>query len=262
MEVIMIFDTHAHYDDEKFDSDRDILLEDIHSHNISPIVNVSSSLESIKRTLQLADQYPYIYAAIGIHPSDSGDLSISDFSYIESLLLQEKVIAVGEIGLDYYWKEPDSSIQKKWFTEQIHIAKRARLPMIIHSRDAAKDTIDIMRDEHCEEIGGVIHCYSYSKELARDFLNMGFFFGIGGVVTFSNSKKLKEVVSFLPLSQIVLETDCPYLAPVPNRGKRNSSLNLTYVIEEIASIKGCSIQEVEDITFQNAVKLYRLESKL
>ena len=170
----------------------------------------------------------------------------------------DKIVAIGEIGLDYYWEEPDHETQKKWFHRQLNLARELKLPVIIHSRDAAKDTLDIMKEEHSEEIGGVIHCFSYGKEMAAEYLKMGFYLGIGGVLTFKNAKKLLEVAEMAPLNRLVLETDCPYLAPVPNRGKRNSSLNLPYVAEKLAEIKKCTPEEIVRATEENARKLYRL----
>ena len=167
-------------------------------------------------------------------------------------------MAIGEIGLDYYWKEPEQKVQKFWFARQIALAREVGLPVIIHSRDAAKDTLDIIKAEKASELGGVIHCFSYGVDLAREYLNMGFYLGIGGVVTFSNGKKLKEVVEYMPMDQMVLETDCPYLSPVPNRGKRNSSLNLPYVVEAVSQIKGISKEDVIAVTNKNAKRLYRL----
>ena len=166
---------------------------------------------------------------------------------------------MGEIGLDYYWEEPAHDIQKKWFEAQMDLARQVKLPVIIHSRDAAKDTLDMMKAAKAGDIGGVVHCFSYTREMAREYLNMGFYLGIGGVVTFKNAKKLKEVVQEIPLEALVLETDSPYLAPVPHRGKRNNSQNLVYVAEEIAALKGVSYEEVVRQTTENAKKLYRLE---
>ena len=170
----------------------------------------------------------------------------------------EKCVAVGEIGLDYYWDEPDRDTQKKWFLRQLDLARECGKPVVIHSRDAAKDTVDIMTAEKCGEIGGVIHCFSYTKETARTFLDMGFYIGIGGVLTFKNAKKLVEVAEYVPMERIVLETDCPYLAPVPYRGKRNCSLFIPYVVEALAQIKGITEEEVRRITWKNAHELYRL----
>ena len=166
---------------------------------------------------------------------------------------------MGEIGLDYYWPGPDHETQKKWFLRQLDLAREIKKPVIIHSREAAKDTVDLMTEAHAEEIGGVIHCYSYTKETAKTFLDMGFYFGIGGVLTFKNAKKLKEAVEYIPMDRIVFETDCPYLAPEPNRGKRNSSLNIPYVIATMAQIKGITEEEVRKAAWDNSLKLYRMD---
>lgn len=255
----MIFDTHAHYDDKAFDEDRDQLLQQLPQEGIARVVNISSNLDSCARTLDLAEHYSYIYAAIGIHPSDCAQLDETSFQRLEDQCKHPKCVAVGEIGLDYYWKEPDPLLQKKWFCRQLDLARKLQKPVVIHSRDAAKDTIEIMKEHKAEEIGGVIHCYSYSRETAGTFLNMGYYFGIGGVLTFQNGKKLKEAVSYLPLERLVLETDSPYLTPEPNRGKRNNSLYLPYVVSQLASIKGISREEVERITWENACNLYRFK---
>ncbi len=253
-----IFDTHAHYDDGAFDEDREELLSALPDQDIKKVVNVGASLASCRKTLELMEQYDYIYGAMGVHPSETEELNEESFAWLRQQCLHEKCVAVGEIGLDYYWKEPDPKIQKKWFVRQLDLARELSLPVIIHSRDAAKDTVDILTQQRAEEIGGVIHCYSYTKETAKIFLNMGFYIGIGGVVTFKNSRKLKEAVEYIPIDRIVMETDCPYLAPEPNRGKRNSSLNLPYVAAVLAQLKGISEDEVRRITWENANKLYRL----
>ena len=170
----------------------------------------------------------------------------------------EKVVAIGEIGLDYHYENTDRELQKKWFIRQLEVAKQVKKPIIVHSRDAALDTITVMRQAGAQDIPGVIHCYSYTKESARDYLEMGYYFGIGGVLTFKNSKKLKEAVSYIPMDRILLETDCPYLAPEPNRGKRNSSLNIPYVVKEMAQIKGLSEEEIINITTENTKRLFRI----
>ncbi|MFW5631175.1 MAG: TatD family hydrolase [Acetivibrio ethanolgignens] len=253
-----IFETHAHYEDRQFDEDREELLKSLPLNGIEFVVNVSSSLETVKRTLELTKGYDFIYGAVGVHPEEALELTEESFAWLSEQLSCDKIVAVGEIGLDYYWKEPDPAVQKIWFERQIALAREKQLPMIIHSRDAAKDTYELMKAGHAEEAGGVIHCFSYAKEMAEKFLDMGFYLGIGGVVTFKNSKKLKEVVEYAPLERILLETDCPYMAPVPNRGKRNSSLNLIYVAEEIGRLKGCSTDEVIAQTTKNARKMYRI----
>lgn len=253
-----IFDTHAHYDDEAFDEDRDALLTGLPENGIARVVNVGASLASCKRTIELMNRYDYIYGAIGVHPSETAELNDRAFDWLRQQCQLGKCVAVGEIGLDYYWDEPDRELQKEWFRRQLNMARELDKPVIIHSRDAAKDTVELMTEEHAEEIGGVIHCYSYTKETAEVFLKMGFYFGIGGVLTFKNAKKLKEAVAYIPLERIVLETDCPYLAPEPNRGKRNSSLNIPYVIKALAEIKGVEEETVRQVAWENAHKLYRL----
>lgn len=252
----MIFDTHAHYDDEAFEEDREELLLSLSAQGIEKVINIGASLQSTKTTVELAQRYPFLYAAVGVHPEGVTELSEESMDWLKELCKLEKTVAVGEIGLDYYWDEPERDLQKQWFRRQLQLAKEVKLPVVIHSREAAKDTIDIMKEEHSEEIGGVIHCYSYTKESAKIFLDMGFFFGIGGVLTFKNAKKLKEAVEYIPMDRILLETDCPYLAPVPYRGKRNSSLYLPYVVEELAAIKGISREEVERITTENAHRVF------
>lgn len=252
----MIVESHAHYDDERFDEDRDSLLTSLKENGIEYVVNVSSNLDSAKKTLELMKQYPFVYGAIGFHPEETAQLDEEKFMWMKEVLNTPKAVAVGEIGLDYYWKEPEKEIQKKWFERQMELARETAHPMIIHSRDAAQDTMEMMKAAKAHEIGGVVHCFSYPVEIAREFMNMGFYLGIGGIVTFQNARKLKEVVEYAPLSSLLLETDCPYLAPVPNRGKRNSSLNLIYIAQEIANIKGIEYEEVINATADNAKKMY------
>ncbi len=254
----MIFESHAHYESGQFDEDRYSLLDRFPEKGIGYVINVSSSLETIKETLKLTERYPFIYGSVGVHPEEAAELTEENFQWVKEMTGKNKIVAVGEIGLDYYWDEPERSIQKKWFEAQINLAREVKLPMIIHSRDAADDSFRMLKEHHGEEVGGVIHCFSYGKEMAREFLNMGFYIGVGGVVTFPNGKKLKEVVEYAPLDRILLETDCPYMAPVPNRGKRNDSLNLIYVAEEIARIKGLDYEEVVNITEANAKRMYRI----
>lgn len=255
-----IFDTHAHYDDEQFNEDREELLGKLLPEaGIAKIVNVGASIATCKNTVELMNRYDHVYGAIGVHPCDTADLNEENFAWLKETAQLEKCVAVGEIGLDYYWDEPDREIQKEWFVRQLQLAREISKPVIIHSRDAAKDTCDIMAAEKCEEIGGVIHCYSYTKETAKFFLDRGFYFGIGGVLTFNNAKKLKEAVEYIPLDRIVLETDCPYLAPVPYRGKRNCSLYIPNVVEVMAQIKQVDEETVRKAAWENSHKLYGLE---
>lgn len=252
----MIFDTHAHYDDEAFNEDRDVILSDLHLQGIEKIINIGATLESTGATVELMQKYPFIYGAVGVHPEGVTEMTDESMDWLKELCRYNKTVAVGEIGLDYYWDEPEREIQKYWFRRQLQLAKEEKLPVVIHSRDAAKDTIDIMKEEHSEQTGGVIHCYSYSKETAKIFLDMGFVFGIGGVITFKNAKKLKEAVEYIPMDAILLETDCPYLAPEPYRGKRNNSMYLSHVVAKIAEIKGISTDKVEQITMENAIRVF------
>lgn len=254
----MIFDSHAHYDDEAFNEDRDRLLAGMPEAGIGYIVNIGSSLPSLDTTLKLTEQYPFVYGALGIHPDEIGSLNHHQLDEMKKMLQNEKAVAVGEIGLDYYWDKEAHGLQKKWFANQLQMARETDLPIVVHSREAAKDTMDVIRSEHAGSTGGVIHCFSGSKEMAREYLNLGYYIGIGGVVTFKNAKMIKEVVDYTPLDRILVETDCPYLAPAPYRGKRNSSLLIPYILEEIAKIKKVTAQEAEEVTFQNAMGMYRI----
>ncbi len=284
----MIFETHAHIEDHKFDEDRETVLQMIHESGISTLVNVGSTIETSKKSIALANSHDWIYASVGVHPEEMDDMKaygpkhidtdangddvtdaitgISVEDVIESegirtlreLAANPKVVAIGEFGLDYYWikDSAERELQKKWFRAQLALAKELSLPVIIHSREAAADTMEIMKEAAAEGISGVIHCYSYSAEQAKEYVKMGYFIGIGGAVTFKNSKKLQAVTEQVPLSSIVLETDSPYMAPVPNRGKRNDSSNLIYVAQKIAEIKGVTYDEVVRVTEENAKRLY------
>ncbi|MBP3338601.1 MAG: TatD family hydrolase [Lachnospiraceae bacterium] len=257
----MIFDTHAHFDDARYDDDRDKIIKTMQEHGVRHIVNVGASLRGCFDSVRLANKYDFIYPAIGIHPSDTAVLEEDEenFEIVKRMAALKEVVAVGEIGLDYYWDEPDREIQIKWFKRQLELARELKKPVNIHSRDAAKDTVDIMKEMHADEIGGIIHCFSYGVDMAKIFLDMGFYLGIGGVVTFKNGKKLKEVVEMAPIDRIVIETDSPYLSPEPYRGKRNNSMYLENVVKEIAKIKGLSEEEVKKITYENALKVYNLQ---
>ena len=235
----MIFDTHAHYDDEAFEEDRGALIASLAEQGIGRVVNVAADLASVSTSLTLAQQYPFIYAAVGVHPSNVQELTERDYEWLEEKLAAPKAVAVGEIGLDYYWdKEPEvQARQRESFSRQLQLAKKLDKPVIIHSRDAAKDTLDVMAAEGGSQLRVVIHCFSYTKETAREFQKWDYYFGIGGV----------------------LKTDCPYLAPEPYRGKRNSSLYLPQVVAALAELKGLTCQEIEDITWHNGCRFYGLE---
>ncbi len=255
----MIFETHAHYEDEAFDTDRQEILNGLPKQGIEYVVNVSSGAATVDKVIALAEQYSYLYATVGIHPGDTMNLNEELFGWLKERAKHPRVVAAGEIGLDYYWDTPDRDTQKKWFARQLELARELKLPLVIHSRDAANDTFGMMKEAKAEDMGAIIHCFGYGVEQARQYLNKGFYLGIGGVVTFTNAKKLKEVVAYAPLEQLVLETDCPYLAPVPHRGERNQSQFLSYVAKEIARLKGMDINEVIRITNENAKKFYFTE---
>jgi len=255
----MIFETHAHYDDEKFDEDRvELLSHLLRENNIGNIVNVGATFRGCKDSIKLAEEYDNVYAAIGIHPEEIDEINEDVINWLRENSSNPKVVAIGEIGLDYYWvKEPEQRAkQRLWFDRQMDLALEVNLPVIIHSRDAAEDTLNTIIRYNTQGLKGIVHCYSYSKEIAMEYVKMGWYIGVGGVVTFKNGRKLVETVEAVPIENIVLETDCPYMAPVPHRGERNSSIYLSHVAEKIAELKGLSVKEVEDITYENALRVY------
>ncbi|MEE3468337.1 MAG: TatD family hydrolase [Eubacterium sp.] len=281
----MIFDTHVHYDDDAFNADREELLSGLSSRNIGHVVNIGVDIATSKMTLELAENYDNIYAAIGFHPSETKAMSESDIDWLRAhcyadpeeaqsryataqevgseLPRNQKVVAIGEIGLDYHWSESEEENQNQqhWFRRQIAMAKEVGLPIVVHSREAAADTMSIIREENAADCGGIIHCYSYSAEQAKEYVAMGFYIGVGGVVTFKNARRLIETVEAIPLTSIVLETDCPYMAPEPYRGKRNDSTLLPYVVKKIAELKNISEEEVVATTERNAIKVYNINHK-
>ncbi len=252
-----IFDTHAHYDDGQFSEDLPQVLEAAAEAGVGRIVNIGSTVESLDRCLELTREYPQIFCALGIHPNECAPLTEEIFADIRRKLASPKVVAVGEIGLDYYWDTPERELQRYWFRRQLELAEECSLPVVIHSREAAEETFRILTREYHGT--GVIHCYSYSAEMAKEYVKRGYFIGVGGVVTYKNARKLVETVEAVPLENIVLETDCPYLSPVPYRGKRNSSANLPLVVKKIAEIRQIPEEEVIRITEENAERLYRFE---
>lgn len=252
----MIFESHAHYDDKAFHEDRDQLLASMQENGIERVINVCAEVDGWSRTMELTEKYPFVYGAVGVHPDDVGSLDEEKIEEMHLLCGKEKIAAVGEIGLDYYWDKEQHALQIYWFERQLQVAREEKLPFIIHSREAAQDTLETMKRMKAGEIGGVVHCFSYGKEMAREYLNMGLSLGIGGVLTFKNARKLKEVVEYAPLNSLLLETDCPYLAPVPYRGKRNCSLYLPYVVRAIAEIKGVSEEKVMEVTRETGYRVF------
>ena len=253
----MIFDTHCHYDDSAFDEDREEVLSAFTEYGIGWATDNASDRQSIDKVLALAEQYPFLFCAAGIHPSELEGIDESWMDAVSAALDRDKTVALGEIGLDYHYDDgPDRETQKYWFVRQLDMALAKDMPVVIHSRDAAEDTLEIVKAYAAKGLHGVIHCFSYSREIAEAYVDMGFFIGVGGVVTYKNGRKLKETVASVPMESIVIETDCPYLSPEPFRGRRNSSLHLPYVVQAVAQLRGISEEEVIRITCGNALRLY------
>ena len=254
----MYFVSHAHYDDERFDEDRESLIESLREKGVDFIVNAAADMKSCHTSLALAEKYPFIYSSVGVHPHDVKELTEANIEEMRRLAQNAKVVAIGEIGLDYYYDNSPREDQRKWFKVQLELAKELDLPVIIHSRDASQETFDIIMESGVKE--GVIHCFSGSYELAKEYVKRGFYLGIGGSLTFKNAKKTVEVVEGIDLDHILIETDCPYLTPVPHRGERNDSSYLKFVVEKIAEIKGISTDEVAQVSSENAKKLFRIKA--
>ncbi|MBQ3427905.1 MAG: TatD family hydrolase [Clostridia bacterium] len=253
----MIFDTHAHYNSEQFDADRDELLSKMNEGGVGLIMNACSNLDEIPDIIALCDRYPFIFGAVGIHPEEVDGLSADYLDRLRRSSAHPKIRAIGEIGLDYYWTTETKAEQQRILGEQVDLARELKLPVIIHDREAHGDTMRILREHKVWECGGVFHCYSGSAEMVReitDELNM--YIGFGGALTFKNAKKPRMAAEAVPLNRLLIETDCPYMAPVPYRGKRNSSLYLPEVIELLAEIKGLPAEEIERITEENGRRLF------
>lgn len=252
----MLFDTHAHYDDEKFDNDRNEVIERVHLEGVSNIINVSSDLNSIKVSAELAQKYTFMYAAAGIHPHNAEEINSKVISYLYEQAAYDKVVAIGEIGLDYYYEFAPRETQIKCFVEQIGVAKELSLPIIVHNRDSHEDVLKTIKKENAKKVGGVFHCFSGSVEMARELLNNNFYISVGGPVTFKNARRALEVVKYVPAEMLLVETDCPYLAPEPYRGKRNDSGYLKYIVEKVAEVKNSTFQEMANITAKNVKRLF------
>lgn len=250
------FDSHAHYDDERFDTDRAELLTALPSQGVGRVVNAGSCVSSSKASVQLAEAFPYVYAAVGVHPHEAQNLTEDGFTELENLCAHPKAVAVGEIGLDFYYDTSPRDVQRFWFKRQLALAVKTDLPVVVHSRDAAAEVFDIIRESGVRR--GVIHCYSGEVPMAHDYIEMGFFIGVGGVITFDKTKKLPEVVGQIPLEKILIETDAPYQTPVPHRGKRNDSSYLQYIVEAIARVKGVTPEAVAAQTYKNAEGLFAI----
>lgn len=250
-----IFDSHAHYTDKAFNDDRENMLGSLTESGICGVINCGADIESSKASLNLADSYNYIYFACGVHPEEVGELPENYIEILKGLTKHPKCVAIGEIGLDYYWRQDNKENQKEVFENQILLANELKMPIIVHDREAHGDTLEILKKYKPK---GVLHCFSGSVETAKEILNLGMYIGFGGALTFKNARKAVEVAQMLPLDRLLLETDCPYMAPVPMRGKRNDSSLIPFVAEKMAEIKNTDAQSVLDIAAENTRKLFNI----
>ncbi|MEH7650572.1 TatD family hydrolase [Bacillus safensis] len=254
----MLFDTHAHLNAEQYNEDLEQVIERAKSEKVEKIVVVGFDRPTITRAMELIEEYDFIYAAIGWHPVDAIDMTDEDLAWIKDLSQHEKVVAIGEMGLDYYWDKSPKDVQKEVFRRQIALAKEVNLPIVIHNRDATEDVGTILKEEGAAEVGGIMHCFTGSLETAKACMEMNFYISFGGPVTFKNAKKPKEVVKEIPSDRLLIETDCPYLTPVPFRGKRNEPSYVKYIAEQIAELREISFEELAELTTKNAKKVFRI----
>ncbi|MDF2714685.1 MAG: hydrolase TatD [Paenibacillus sp.] len=254
----MLTDTHTHLNARQFDEDREGVIERALENGVSRIINIGFNRETIPTSIELTEKYDFIYSAVGWHPQDAIDMKAEDLDWIEELCAKDKVVAIGEIGLDYYWDTSPKDVQHRVFREQIRLARRLGMPIAIHNRDAHHDVVQLLREEKAEDVGGVMHCYSGSWETAKMCLDMNFYISFGGPITFKNAKQPKEVLAQVPMERLLIETDAPYLTPHPYRGKRNETSYVRLVAEATAEIKGVSFEEIANITSENATRLFRL----
>lgn len=254
----MLIDSHAHLDDERFDGDRDILIKSLKSNKLELVINIGADFQSSINSIELAKQYDNIYASIGVHPHSASEVTEETLDKFREMAKEEKVVAIGEIGLDYYYDNSPRDLQRKWFREQLKLAKELDLPVIIHSRDATQETFDIIKEAQDGSLRGVLHCFSGSVEVAMEYIKLGFYISIGGPVTFKNARVVKEVAEAVPLDKLLIETDCPYLTPEPYRGKRNEPMFVKYVAQKIAEIKDINFEELAKATNKNTKELFRI----
>lgn len=250
-----LFDSHAHYNDEKFEEDREEILKEIYRSGVTKLVNAGYSLESSKSAIQIANSHDFIYSTVGISPNDIVDYKKEDLKEIENLAKSPKVVAIGEIGLDYYWNKENKNLQKEVFISQIEIANKLNLPIVIHTREAVYDTLEILKNNNCNK-KGIFHCCPFNVDLVREGLKLGFYISFAGPTTFKNSKNAPEIIKMVPLDKMLIETDSPYLSPEPFRGKRNDSRNVKYIAQKIAEVKQIPLEEVAKATYNNAEKIF------
>ncbi|HPD00339.1 MAG TPA: TatD family hydrolase [Acetivibrio sp.] len=255
----MFFDSHAHYDDERFENDRLETIMKAFESGVAYILNASSNITSSMDTVSLTQKFDFVYGAVGVHPHCASEISDNTYVALRDFTKDDKIVAIGEIGLDYYYEYSPRDLQKLHFAKQIALAKELDLPIIIHDRDAHKDTMDIVKSEQAKDVGGVFHCYSGSVEMLREVLDNNFYISVGGALTFKNAKKLVEVVEYVPLDRLMIETDCPYLTPEPHRGKRNDSGYVSLVAQKISAIRGIELEKVAELTTDNAKRLFRIQ---
>ncbi len=254
----MLFDSHCHVDDDSYDKDRTELIESLPQKGIDLIMEIGADMDSSRRATVLAKRYPFIYAAVGVHPHDAQDMTEHDIEELALLATEPKVKAIGEIGLDYHYMNTDKTLQKKWFKRQMELTMDLSMPFIIHDRDSHADCLEILRKFDIKRVGGVMHCFSGSVEMAKEVIKMGMVISLGGPVTFKNARHSVDVAREIPLDKILIETDSPYLSPEPLRGKRNSPEYVRYVAEKIAEIKGETFETVAKVTKENAMKLFKI----
>ena len=254
----MIFDSHAHYDDEEFDNDRDEIINSLNENRVAAVLNCGASLDGCFKTLELAEKHDFIYGAVGIHPEFANIINEEVIDKLREMTKFKKIRAIGEIGLDFHYEEnPDRDIQKKAFIRQMELADEVKLPVVLHIRDAYSDALDIMKS--FKNLKGVVHCFSGSPEIAKECLKLGYYIGFTGVITFKNARKIIDTAEVVPIDRILVETDCPYMAPVPYRGKRNYSPYIKYIIEKLSEIKGTNTEEMEEYTKENAKSLLNIK---
>jgi TatD DNase family protein len=254
-----LFDTHAHYDDERFSEDRFETIRKAHEDGVECIINAASNIASAEVSISLAQEFDFVYAAVGLYPQNVKEGDDNTLVTLADFCKNPKVVAIGEIGLDYYYDSAPRDMQRYWLAQQINLAKELRLPVIIHDRDAHEDTMRIIKEENAKEVGGVFHCYSGSVEMAREVLANNFYISVGGAVTFKNAKRIIEVVKEIPEEKLLIETDCPYMTPEPFRGKRNDSSYIKLVAEKIAEIRGTSFERIASITSENGRALFKIK---
>lgn len=254
----MLFDTHAHFDDPQFDSDRDEVIKSLADDGVTRVMNIGANMETSKKAIEIANKYDFIYAAVGVHPCDTYDMTDEDIERLRIMAKNNpKVRAIGEIGLDYHFDDTKPDIQKEWFIKQLHLAKELNMPVVIHDRDSKGDAIEILKREGISN--GVMHCFSGSAETARELVKMGFMISFTGVLTFKNARRAVEACRSIPIERLMIETDCPYMAPEPHRGERNYSGYVKYVARKMAEIKGLSYEETARITMENGLRFYGIE---